>query len=180
MILVSHNKHPILSICPILLSLFYLQLYTNLSLKLLFLCLIFQCLRKCLHALHHGQCDPLLRKTANPFMVISRVILSMLYFNLNTTLVLFKRGLVLWGCIRPNRRLAGHLSTFVKALKDTQHAYPLGTNKKGLECVTKGHQHRCGRTGCTTGGKWKSVGLSLCLCLSVCVCVHDWLSAESY
>lgn len=59
MILASHNKHPIQSICPIRLSLFYLQLYTNLSLKLLFLCLISQCLRKCLYALHHGQYDPL-------------------------------------------------------------------------------------------------------------------------
>ena len=62
-------------------------------------------------------------------------------------------------------RLAGHLCTFLKALKDAQHVYPLRTNNKGRGCVTKGHQH--GRDGAqqTAGDEWKCVRVRLCLCV---------------
>lgn len=105
--------------------------------------------------------------------------LSMPQFYLSPALVPFKPCLALWGCKRAGRRLAGHLCTFLKALKDAQHVYPLSTNNKGRGCVTKGHQH--GRDGAgSMGGRGCGGSGNAFEQVSVCVRAHDWLSAESH
>lgn len=83
--------------------------------------------------------------------------------NLSPALVPFKPCSALGGCKRAGRRVAGHLCTLLKALKDAQHVYPPRYKQQRERLRHKGTPARMRWS--SGGDEWKCVRASLCLCV---------------